>query len=252
MKIAVGQEFFKLMKQELILKQSLILSGLILLFAMVTKFGNLDVLSADSLVVTCFNSSWLIVFFMVYLASQTFSMEFRLGTIKNLLKKNQQRRIIFFSKLVTLIGYSLYLNVVAMTATICISMILFPEVSLNQTEVLRVLVTNLLGNFIGMWLFASLSLMISLAVPNESLASILGIAAYFISSMLAGIQFMVLDQFSWLRWNPLNMLNLSNQLSNNRIEKLTQLATNQLLIGNLVYIISFLLIANFLFSRKKV
>lgn len=252
MKNAVKQELFKLMKQQLILKQTMILSGLIFLFSIVTKFNNFKVLSAENLVATCFNSGWLIVLFMVYLTSQTFSMEFRFGTIKNLLKKNQQRRIIFFSKLVTLAGYSVYLNVVSMTATICLSMILFPEISLNQTEVLRVLFTNLLGNFIGMWLFASLSLMISLVVSNESLASILGIATYFLSSMLAGIQFMVLDQINWLRWNPLNMLNLSNQLSNSNIEKLTQLATSQLLIGNLVYIISFLLIASFLFSRKKV
>ena len=252
MKNAIKQEFFKLTKQQIILKQTVILGMMIASFAGVTKFGNFDVFSADNLVITCFNSSWLIVFFMVYLASQTFSMEFRFGTIKNLLQKNQQRRTIFFSKLVTLTGYSVYLNVVALVVTICLSMLLFPEVSLERTEVIRTLLANVLGNFIGMWLFASLSLMISLVVTNESLASMLGLVTYFLSSMLAGMQFMVLEQFSWLRWNPLNMLNLSNQLTNSGMEKLTQLATNQLLVGNLVYILGFILIANFVFSRKTI
>ncbi|MGM0214733.1 ABC transporter permease [Enterococcus sp. AZ109] len=252
MKNAVKQELFKLTKQQIILKQTLILSFMIISFACVTKFGNFDMLSADKLVLTCFNSSWLIVFFMVYLASQTFSMEFRFGTIKNLLQKNQQRRTIFFSKLITLVGYSIYLNAVAITVTICLSMILFPEVSFEQTDLLRTLFTNLLGNFAGMWLFASLSLMISLIVTNESLASMLGIVTYFLSSMLAGMQFMVVDRFSWLRWNPLNMLNLSNQINNQGMEKLTQLATNQLLIGNIVYILGFFLVACLVFNRKKV
>ncbi|EOH94726.1 ABC transporter permease [Enterococcus pallens] len=252
MKHAVKQEVFKLMKQHVILKQTLKVSGLILLVALVTKFGNFEMLSPNKLVRTCFNSGWLIVFFMVYLASQTFSMEFRFGTIKNLLQKNQQRRTIFFSKLITLVGYSIYLNVVAVVVTISLSMILFPEVSLEQTEIIRTLFANLLGNFVGMWLFASLALMISLIVTNESLASMLGIATYFLSSMLAGMQFILLDKFSWLRWNPLNMLNLSNQLINSGMEKLTQLATNQLLIGNIVYILGFLLIADVVFSRKKI
>lgn len=252
MKNAIKQEIFKLTKQQIILKQSVILCVMIASFAGITKFGNIEMLSANNLVTTCSNSSWLIVFFMVYLASQTFSMEFRFGTIKNLLQKNHQRRTIFFSKLFTLTGYSIYLNVLAFVVTICLSMLLFPEVSLEKNEVIPTLFANVLGNFVGMWLFASLSLMISLLVTNESLASMLGIVTYFLSSMLAGLQFMVLEQFNWLRWNPLNMLNLSNQLNNGSMEKLTQLATNQLLMGNLVYIFSFLLIANVVFSHKKV
>lgn len=250
MKNTIKQEIYKMIKQQLILKQTSGLASLILIIALVTKFT--DFMSAEKVIPVLFNSGWLIVFCMVYLASQIFSMEFRYGTIKNLLQKNPQRRTIFLGKVFTLVGYSIYLNLIALVTTIAASLILFPQTAFDDAVIFETLLTNLLASFIGMWLFASLSLMISLIVKNESLASMLGIGSYFMSSMLAGLQFMALDKLPWLRWNPFNMLNLANQLANSSLSKMTLLSTQQLVIGNILYILLFIFIAKMVFYRKKV
>ncbi|MHC5249216.1 ABC transporter permease [Enterococcus sp. LJL90] len=252
MTTTIKQEVFKLAKQQLIIKQSLALTLLIIGMALVTKFGNFELLTAENLVPTLFNSSWLIVFSMVYLASQIFSMEFRFGTIKNMLQKDGSRSKIFFSKFFLLVGYSLYLNILAMILTVAISLVLFPEVSLEQSAIWQTLLTTVGAGFVGMWLFASLSLMISLIVQNESLAGMLGLISYFMSSMLAGVQFLVLDQAAWLKWNPFNMLNLANQLADSSLSQMTLLSTGQLVIGNFVYIALFILIAKVVFQRRKI
>lgn len=250
MKNTIQQEIYKMTKQQLILKQSSVLASFIILNALVTKFTN--IMSAEKVLPVLFNSGWLIVFYMVYLASQIFSMEFRYGTIKNLLQKNPQRKNIFLGKIFTLIGYSIYLNLIALVTTIAASLILFPKIAFNDAVIFETLLTNILASFIGMWLFASLSLMISLIVKNESLASMLGIGSYFMSSMLAGLQFIALDKAPWLRWNPFNMLNLANQLANSSLSKMTLLSTHQLVIGNILYILLFIFIAKLIFNRKKI
>lgn len=256
MKKMINEEMTKIVKQQLILKQSLGLAILILSMAIVTKFGTFSFMTPEKMILSLFNSSWLIVYFMVYLASQIFSMEFRYGTIKNLLTHNSSRQELFFAKVITLLGYSLYLYLIAILLTVAATLILFPNISLDeffqQAALVKIFFRNIYGGFIGMWLFASLSLFFSLLIKNESLANMLGISAYFVSSLFAGLQFVLLDQAAWLKWNPFNMLNLANQLGNTDMAKLTQLSTGQLLAGNITYIFAFILISATIFKRKRI
>ncbi|HAP6872918.1 TPA: ABC transporter permease, partial [Enterococcus faecium] len=53
--------------------------------------------------------------------------------------------------------------------------------------------------------------------------------------------------------NPISMLNLQNQIGNEEIMKqLTHLSTNQMLFGNLAYIVLFLALGYLVFKRKNV
>lgn len=252
----IKQELFKMTKQHMVLRHTIALLLLILTMAIAVKTGKFEFLSEEKMVTALFNCGWLIVFFMVYLSSQIFSMEFRYGTIKNLLQKDSNRSRLFAVKVLTLAVYSVYLNLIAVILTVVLARVLFPsfylEGVMEHGSALQTLFVNMFSSFIGMWLFASLSLMLSLLIKKESLAGMLGIAAYFLSSMIAGVQFILLDQFSWLRWNPFNMLNLANQLADSDMARLTQLSTSQMVIGSFIYTVAFILIARFFFKRKKV
>lgn len=252
MKKNIKQEVFKLSKQGFLLKNSLTLVLFIVAAAAVTKSGQLPLLNPEKMLTTLFNSGWLIVFYMVYLASQIFSLEFRYGTIKNLLQNDGQRSKLFLSKVLTLVGYSIYLNLVALGTTLISALVLFPTITLEEGSLLQSLAANLFSSFIGMWLFASLSLLISLVIKNEAFASMLGIASYFMASMVAGLQFILLDQLTWLRWNPFNMLNLANQLKDSSLANATLLTNQQLVLGNFIYILVFIISAKIIFAKKAI
>ncbi|MBO0410386.1 ABC transporter permease [Enterococcus hulanensis] len=254
MKRALTQEIIKLIKQRVILKHTLSLFMLIGSLATVTKYGKFGYLTPEKMILSLFNSGWLVVFFMVYLASQTFLMEFRYGTIKNLLNDCSRKKL-FAAKIFTLLGYSLYLKGLSVILTIGSTLILFPDLVLGgifQQNLLADEWFNICGSFIGVWLFASLSLMISLLIKNESLASMLGITIYFVSSMVAGVQFILINHYSWLKWNPFNMLNLANQLSNGGLNHLTQLSIKQLALGNMSYILIFIILSGIIFNKRSI
>ncbi|HAV0276448.1 TPA: ABC transporter permease, partial [Enterococcus faecium] len=61
------------------------------------------------------------------------------------------------------------------------------------------------------------------------------------------------QKWEWIKWNPISMLNLQNQIGNEEIMKqLTHLSTNQMLFGNLAYIVLFLALGYLVFKRKNV
>ena len=50
------------------------------------------------------------------------------------------------------------------------------------------------------------------------------IVFYFASSVISGILFAAIAQWEWLKWNPINMLNLSTQVLDNEVfKKMTKL-----------------------------
>ncbi|HBL3868763.1 TPA: ABC transporter permease, partial [Enterococcus faecium] len=80
-----------------------------------------------------------------------------------------------------------------------------------------------------------------------------GIVFYFASSIISGILIALIQKWEWIKWNPISMLNLQNQIGNEEIMKqLTHLSTNQMLFGNLAYIVLFLALGYLVFKRKNV
>lgn len=243
------QEVSKLIKQDIVSKQSGMLLLLIFGMSTFTKFSGF--VSPVKMINARFNSGWLIVFFMVYLASQLFAMEFRYGTIKNLITMGAKRSSLFLAKAAVLVVYGFYLTVFAEIATLGTTWLYFPTLFSENTFGGEAL-SHSFASFIGMLLFASLSLLLSLVIKSDVLAGMVGIVSYFMASMIAGVQFILLSDVTWLKWNPFNMLNLANQLGNNQIAELTRLSTDQLLLGNLIYIVIFIFFAGIIFKHKRV
>ena len=88
---------------------------------------------------------------------------------------------------------------------------------------------------------------------QQNLSIAVGIVFYFASSVISGILFAAIAQWEWLKWNPINMLNLSTQVLDNEVfKKMTKLELHELYIGNIVYIIIFLALVIFAFKKKNV
>ena len=112
---------------------------------------------------------------------------------------------------------------------------LFPSIRFTQTlengqTLLKALMLNTLGSYIGLWLILSLVLMLACFINSSGAAISAGIVFYFASSIVSGILTAVIAKWEWVKWNPISMLNLQNQLGNEKImEPLTHLSTNQFL-----------------------
>ena len=133
----------------------------------------------------------------------------------------------------------------------------FPLISLGEElygqTLIQSLFTYTLGSYIGLWLILSLVLMIACFINSSGASISAGIVFYFASSIISGILIALIQKWEWIKWNPISMLNLQNQIGNEEIMKqLTHLSTNQMLFGNLAYIVLFLALGYLVFKRKNV
>lgn len=251
MKQLIKQEVFKQYKQKNFIFHGLLIIISTTAVAMFIKYSQSTIFSLTDLLPTLFGAAGLIVFCLVYQASQIISMEFRYGSIKILLTQGYHHHQVMASKLVILFAYTLYLYGLAFGMTLLLKGILFSDIPVG--DILEGLMLNTLGSMIASWLFVSIVLLVACLVKNDAIASLAGVIVYFLGSMFAGIQFSIIQSYSWLRWNPLNMLNLNNQLTNYEgMHSLTKLSNGLLIFGNSIYVILFLGIAYVAFKKRKI
>ncbi|MDK9845702.1 ABC transporter permease subunit [Staphylococcus equorum] len=201
--------------------------------------------------------SW-IIFLMIIQASTIITMEFHYGTIKNSLYRNYTRTSIILSKFIALFIYSLIVFVLCILISLLLNLTFFSDIDIlkhsgEQLSPLQSLLLTSLATYVGMWLILSLTLLLSCILKSPGVSIAVGIVFYFATSILAGILFMAIEQWEWLKWSPINMLNLSVQILDNDIyKKMTKLELHELLIGNIAYIVVFLALVVLVFRKKNV
>ncbi|MUV38755.1 hypothetical protein JNUCC1_02626 [Lentibacillus sp. JNUCC-1] len=253
----VRQELFKLYKK----KSTFILFGavtIIMIFISVVSKTKPDIFEPKSMFTSAYAAYAWIVFIMIIQASTIITMEFQYGTIKNLLYRNYTRTQVIISKCITLFIYSIVLYASTSIIAIILKFFMSPDLGFldkanGSMNLLQTFLFNALGNFVGLWLLISLVLLLSCVFRNTAVAIVIGIIFYFAASIVSGIMFLAIEKWEILKWNPLNMLNLSNQISSGgEIASLTRLSIGQLFAGNIIYIIIFLFLVYVVFRKKNV
>ncbi len=61
-----------------------------------------------------------------------------------------------------------------------------------------------------------------------------------------------LEKIDWLKWNPINMMNIMLQTVEKGFSKSTKLELHELFIGNIAYISIFLILVVFIFKKKNI
>lgn len=253
----IKQELYKIIKK----KSSIIIPTIIfvLMIVMAVLSNNYeDILKPESQFKQGYTGFSWIFFLMIIQAASIITMEFHYGTIKNLLYRNYSRMSIILSKFISLFIYSLVLFIVTTLISLGLKLILFSDMDIlkqsgDNLSLLQEHLLTALATYIGMWLILSLTLLISCLLKSPGVSIAVGIVFYFASSVISGILFAAINQWEWLKWNPINMLNLSTQvLDNEALKKMTKLELYELYIGNIVYIIIFLALVIFAFKKKNV
>lgn len=211
-------------------------------------------LFASNYVSTAFVSLILLGF-----AASEISSEFELKTIKYLVCESHSRQSILISKWLITLTYSAILYFLMMFLSL-INKYLFFHNAFKLTDRLKdgtgelwnYWLQSSASNFLNLWLLLSVVFLISAVFKKSSSAIIVGVTSYFALSAIGTIMFQLIDKIRILKWNPINFLNLPQQIASpNVVVKLTHLTTLQLVLGNFVYIVIFLGLGLFFFSKKE-
>ena len=77
---------------------------------------------------------------------------------------------------------------------------------------------------------------------GPTLSITIGIFFYFVMSFVAALLTYFNGKWEWFKWNPLNMIMLPQQIVDNDFKEMSHLELHELFIGNIVYIVIFLVL----------
>ncbi|EJE04173.1 ABC transporter permease [Staphylococcus epidermidis] len=252
----IKQECFKLCKKKSTFIIPIIVILLMVIQAIISKNYD-DVFSPQSSIESAFSGFSWFIFLLIIQASTIISMEFYHGTIKNLLYRKYTRTNIIISKIITLVIFSLLYFIISIIVGFILWAIFFNDINLLESKgdelslLIKMLLTGL-GTYVGTWLVLSVTLLISCAMKSPGVSIAVGIVFYFATSILSGILTIIVDKWEWLKWNPISMMNIMVQIIDKEMKKFTKLELHELFIGNIVYIIIFLILVVFVFKKKNV
>ena len=195
---------------------------------------------------------------VITVASAIFSMEYKNNTIIMLEYKTSSKFQIYFSKFLVVLVYSFLLTVIAFLLTLILSMFFNNVrydwlVNKNGNNLLNDLVTNLAGALIYSFFSIGLSFMLIMLVKNNAVVVCFGIVlAFFGASFSKGLMQTFPHFISTIKWNFLNMIFISQQLSNSSLSLKSNLSSLELIIANIVYGIVFMVLGYYLFKHRRV
>ncbi|MCV3740081.1 ABC transporter permease subunit [Lentilactobacillus hilgardii] len=253
----VRQELFKLVHKKSTWATSIILLVIMTTFAVISR-NHPNTFDPKGMFPDLFTGIIWIVLFMIAASSSIISMEFQYGTIKELLYRKYYRGEILVSKWITMFLYSVYFMLLAFVYSLILKLVLFNgtfQLSENYGYKHSILATTIytsLAQFVALWLILSLVLLLANLFKSSAAAISVGIIGYFAINVISSMLTIIIKKWTWLKWNPLNMMNYPGQVASPELHKLTLLSTNELLIGSLVYMVIFLGISYSVFKRRNV
>lgn len=232
---------------------------LLMLFLMVLIGLGMGRTYSNLLVMTCYDSSAIIMLLLVIVGSTIFSMEFQNGTIISLMYRSRSRSDVFFAKFLTLFIYDVILHVAAMLLTVLLNIvpILNNPVSwtaiykYHQPLVVNMFMTTGVDLVTSTFIISLICLFSCLINSNTVVIAINALLIFMGTGLSSDLLLAHVGPSSIIRWNPFNMLNLTNQYYNYAAYHITSMLSNgQLLTGAICYTIIFTLAAYWCFQRK--
>lgn len=212
------------------------------------------------LMMTCYDSSDIIMLILVIVGSTIFSTEFQNKTILNLLYHAPNRTVVFIAKFLALFIYDVFLHLLAMLLTIIFSwtpLLKYPVSWLAIYQHHQPLWVNMIANagvdLVTSTLIISLICLTSCLINSNAWVVVVNAIIIFMGSDFSSQLILAkIAPARILRWNPLNMLNLTSQYYNYAsYHPASMLANNQLLCGSIIYIIIFTFCGYFVFASKR-
>lgn len=194
-----------------------------------------------NLLINGFAGGTLIAIYMIIASSDLINNEFKNKTCNVLFSHGFSRTEIYFNKISALVTYNLFLSIFTYLFSIIISKGFNLKIRLSHK-----LITNIIKfgftSILSLWLILLIVILISVIFRNSSISTMIGTVLYFAPSILGGVLSNLNSKFSWVKYNMLNMLYYPSQVIHHATHTLTHLSTPNLLLGNIIYLIIFLIL----------
>ncbi|WP_334351573.1 ABC transporter permease [Companilactobacillus sp. HBUAS56257] len=246
----IRQEFYKLCKQRSTQLFLIVLFAFQLFFAVISMKYPKFYSPKDAFTSNYFASAP-ILFFMIAICSMLITKERQFGTLRSLLYRKFSYVQVILSKIITLILFTISTVICSSVVSVIFKFIFANKVDLTEKIWKNFLLTNL-NDFLTLLFLISLVILLGTLVNSSNLALTIGIIGYFVLNVFNQLLFALVAKFEWLKWNPLNMMNLGAQIQTNSYHQLTHLTMTQISVGYVVYVLVFLCLAVYSFRKKSV
>jgi len=253
------QEIFKLLKRKSTLICTLFLLVQNIAAALLSK-AYPQYISSKEVFAGDFASLSFITFVMIAASASIISSEFEYNTIKDIFYQSYSRQMVLISKWLTILTYSVVIYLLMMLFSLLNKFFIFgnsyslaDKLDHGAGALWQYWFIENAATFVTLWLLLSLVFLVAAMMRKGVTAILVGIIGYFVLSIVGNFMFLMIGKWDILKWNPLNFLNYPGQItSTGIISHLTHLSNNEMLVGSLIYILLFLSLGLYSFSRKEV
>lgn len=197
-------------------------------------------------------------FAVIVIGSNMMAMEFEYGTIKHLVATHNNKFLIYMSKMIMISIYDIVMHALIFIFTLGISMMLYgsnlPFTKIyNHHSLIHSLITMTLSDQFATILVITTVFLIASLSRTSSIAATGGIIFIIFGSGISNILVKTLGTaLPFVKWNPGNMFNVGFQFTTPGVIKQSLLTDSQLIIGNLIYTVLFIVLGYIAFSRKRI
>lgn len=251
MKATLSHEFYKMLHQRSSWLALIILFGLMAYSATPTAY------ITKNLVVQGFGAGQWIIIIMIALSANFIAMELRNSTMTTLLYKSPNRQTVYLSKMLILILYGAFLLIIGFIFALIIKLLFASgkfdwQMMYHQHSLMNDLLINLVGVEIYLLFTITLSLLLISLFKSSAVVIVIGLFIGFLGANLSGIAMQAFPNIKGIiAWNPLNMINVITQLSDAKMVTITALSNGELIAGNLLYTVIFIIIGVRTFNKSR-
>lgn len=252
MKASLTEEVFKFSHQKTAI------AGIIILLVLMSYNALTATRNVTQLIFEFGAVQWIPII-IIGVGSAFLAMEYQHHTILMLLYKKTQKWQVYFAKLLVIWLYSVVLTLVALLFTLLLKTLLVGSQHawltpvIGQHTQLALLLGNVLGTLVYALFIVTLSFMLMMLLRLNAAVIGVGLALGFLG---AGISVALMQSLgalaTFIRWNPLNMIFVTQQLANPPYAAVSQLSNAEIISGNLLYAGLFGLIGYWLFKHRRV
>lgn len=251
MMISLRHEFYKFVHQKLPVYGFAVLF-ILMLYTAITGENN------NTMFVQCFGMGQWSIVILIAIASDFLTMEYRNNTIDTLFYKTSNKFKIYLSKFLVIVSYGMTLLTTGALVTIIFSFIFanhhlpWLESFNGQHTILISLLLNIMGYFFYMLFVVALSFLLICWLQSNSLIIVIGLLFVFLGSNIStSIMKNIPSSVVFMKWNPLNMVYVINQLSTKKYVVFSNLNDLQIIVGTLVYSFIFFIVGYFIFNHRQ-
>lgn len=186
---------------------------------------------------------------LVVFSSSILTVDFSQQTVKYLFARQFSRGKILLSKLFTIVVMYIYLICVSIISSEIGGLIFSLKGQWDISDVLL----NLAGTSLYLFLLLSMVLLISNIFKSNAIATAVGVIFFGALRTINAIIEQFTQNQSWIKYNPINFLNVDKQVYyGSFVKETTKLSLIQIEVGAIIWGIVFLLITYVVYNRRNV